>query len=111
MVILTATLTLFGCATVHYGREQPVIPEERAAFNCPTIALEIAKCDAFTRNVYTEWDDAKGRRFIADMNDFGIGNHMERGDALESASNRRADLVSVSQAKGCPTPPPAPKDD
>ena len=102
---------LASCATSHYGRELPVIPLEATTYDCPAIALEIAKCDAFTKGIYAQWSDSKGRRFWGFMMDFGIGDHRERNDALESAERRRGELVTLGAAKNCPTPPPAPTDD
>lgn len=105
---LILALTLTGCATSRYGREQPLIPAEQAAYDCPAIALEIAKCDAFTAGVFTQWDDTKGRRFGGFLMDFGIGDRRERDDALESSTTRRTELVSLANSKHCPAPPPAP---
>jgi hypothetical protein len=109
--ILVLCLLLDGCASNHFGRELPVIPEERAAYGCPAIALEIAKCDAFTRNVYQTWSETKGRRAGAFAVDLSIGDRRERNDALESAANRRAQLVDLGHAKSCAAPPPAPTED
>ncbi len=109
--IAVAALMLTGCATSHYGREQAVIPAENVAYDCPAIALEIAKCDAFTQDVYAQWSETKGRRFLGFLMDFGIGDRRERSDALESAAIRRVQLVELSGKKSCPAPPPAPHDD
>jgi hypothetical protein len=109
--ILAAAVLLTGCAVNHYGRELPVIPAERSAYDCPAIALEIAKCDAFTQGVYDTWHDTKGRRIFAGFVDLGIGDHREKSEALDSAEARRAELVSLGAAKGCPAPPPAPVED
>jgi hypothetical protein len=108
---LVMAMLLTGCATSHYGREQAVIPAERTAYECPAIALEIAKCDAFTTSVYTQWSETKGRRFLGFLMDVGIGDRRERNDALESAETRRGELVELSNQKSCPAPPPPPQDD
>lgn len=108
---LLASILLTGCATSHYGREQPVIPAEKIAYDCPAIALEIAKCDAFMKGVYAQWSDTKGRRFFGFLMDVGIGDRREKGDAIESAETRRAQLVELGASKNCPAPPPAPTDD
>ena len=109
--ILAAAVLLAGCAVNHYGRELPVIQAERVAYDCPAIALEIAKCDAFTNQVYATWQETKVRRIAAGFVDLGIGDHRERSDALDSAAARRTDLMSLAAAKGCPAPPPAPPED
>ena len=109
--ITLLAILLTGCATSHYGREQPVIPAEKVAYDCPAIALEIAKCDAFTKGVYAQWSDTKGRRFLGFLMDVGIGDRREKGDAVESAATRRAQLVALGTSKNCPTPPAAPADD
>jgi len=105
-----AIASFAACATNHYGRQVPVIPAEKAAYDCPAIALEIAKCDAFTQNIWATWDDTKGRRFLGFLMDVGIGDRRERNDALESAEVRRTQLVELAHDKNCPTPPPAPKE-
>ncbi len=106
-----AVLLCAGCATSHYGRELPLIAAERAAYDCPAIALELAKCDAFTQAVYDQWSDTKGRRTLGFVMDAGIGDHRERSDALDSAELRRSQLVELGASKGCPAAPPAPKDE
>lgn len=106
--LLIATVLLSGCATSHYGRELPVIPAERIAYDCAAIGLEIAKCDAFMNGVFQQWRDTEWRRAGGWLMDFGIGDHRERGDALESARVRRTALVDLGRAKDCPLPPPLP---
>ncbi len=111
VVILIAVGAITSCATSRYGREQRLIPEERAAYDCAAVALEIAKCDAFTKNVYAQWSDTKGRRFLGFLMDVGIGDRREKSDALDSAAERREQLAELAKAKNCPAPPPAPEDD
>lgn len=108
---ILGALLLTGCATSHYGREQPVIPAEKVAYDCPAIALEIAKCDAFMKGVFAQWSDTKGRRFFGFLMDAGIGDRREKADAVESAETRRAQLVDLGTSKNCPAAPPAPTDD
>jgi hypothetical protein len=102
---------LVGCATVHYGRMAPVAEEERTAYDCPAIAIEVAKCDAFLRQVYSQWSNEKGRRFWGFVGDLGIGDRREKADAVQSALDRRFKFEEFARAKSCPQLPAVPEDD
>lgn len=110
MRYLLLPLLLAGCATNHYGRQLPVVPGERA-YSCEAIAIEIAKCDAFTGQVKQTWDDTLLRRAGGWLADAGIGDERERRDAMASARNRRSQLLDISIAKHCPPPGPEPRYD
>lgn len=97
-----AICLLTGCATEHFGREQRLTVTESNSIDCAQIDLEITKVDEFLRGVDAEWSDTKGRRFGAFLVDFGIGNHRERSDAIESADARRQQLVDLRTRKSCP---------
>src|SRR6266853_4429335 len=103
VVLLTA------CATEHFGREQRLTAAEMSSLTCAQIDLEIAKVDGFLTDAEAQWDNTHGRRFLGFLADFGIGNHMEHGDAIESADNRRQQLVDLRATRQCPgTPAPRP---
>lgn len=98
---VATVLMLAGCATERFGREQHVTQAEKVSLSCEQIDLEIAKVDGFLTDVQAGWDDTKGRRFWAFFGDFGIGNHRERSDAVDSADERRIQLVDVRAVKHC----------
>lgn len=72
---------------------------------CDQIDLEVAKVDGFLTDVSAQWDETKGRRFVAFFGDFGIGNHRERSDAIDSADERRQQLLQIRAVKSCPGAP------
>lgn len=110
-VIAVVTL-LTGCATERFGREQHVTQAEKTSLSCEQIDLEIAKVDGFLTDAQAQWDDTKGRRFWAFLMDFGIGNHRERSDAIDSADERRAQLLEARATKHCAgVPVPRPQTD
>lgn len=112
IAIYAALALLVGCATERFGREQHVTQAEKVSLSCEQIDLEIAKVDGFLTDTQTEWDETKGRRFLAFFSDFGIGNHGERSDAIDSADERRAQLVDVRAIKQClGIPEPRPETD
>jgi hypothetical protein len=103
---------LTGCATERFGREQHVTAAEKTGFTYEQIDLEIAKVDGFLTDAQAQWDDAKGRRFFAFLADFGIGNRRERSDAIDSADERRQQLLDARTEKHCPgAPAPRPVTD
>lgn len=106
-IAIFATLLLAGCATERFGREQTVTSAEQSALTCEQVDLEIAKVDGFLTDVDQQWSDTKGRRFLGFVGDFGIGNHHERGDAIESADVRRTQLIDLRKTKQCPGSPEA----
>lgn len=109
LVAVLIPLLLAACATERFGREQRVTDAEKGSLTCEQIDLEIAKVDGFLTDTEAQWDDTHGRRFLGFLGDFGIGNHMEHNDAIESADTRRQQLLDLRAAKRCQgTPAPRP---
>jgi hypothetical protein len=108
-VVVSIVGLLTACATERFGREQRLTAAETASLTCAQIDLEIAKVDGFLTDTETQWDNTHGRRFLGFLADFGIGNHMEHGDAIESADTRRQQLLDLRAVRQCPgTPAPRP---
>src|SRR5260221_11537309 len=98
-LVLLLALTS-SCATYRYGREMPLTDAERATLTCEQLDVEIAKTEAFIAQVNKGAPgDAAALAFLGD---FGIGNAMERKDALKSGERRLYDLQEQRFAKGCP---------
>jgi hypothetical protein len=90
----------FGCATKRYGRQTELSDVEKTQLTCRELDIEIAKVRAFQDQVNKDGFD--GRDVLGILGDFGIGNSMERGDALKSAERRLQQLQDLRQAKNCP---------
>jgi hypothetical protein len=87
-----------GCATKTYGRQGLVTDYEKSTLSCREIDLEIARTHGFIAQVNKE-SEFSGRDVLAILGDFGIGNSLERGAAIESA-NRRIDQLGQLRANG-----------
>jgi len=112
IAVFVAAALLAGCATERFGRESRVTAAENKGLTCDQIDLEIAKVDGFLTDVQSQWDDTHGRRFLAFFADFGIGNHRERSDAIDSADARREQLLALRRDRSCPgTAEPRPDTD
>jgi hypothetical protein len=96
---------LQACATKTYGRQGQLTDFEKQTFTCRDIDLETAKVRGWIDGVNKE-SEFSGRDVLAILGDFGIGNAMERGAAMESANTRLASLKDLRQTKNC-TPQPA----
>lgn len=82
-----ATL-MSSCATQRYGRMQNVSEAERSYLTCEQIEIETEKANAFIREVAATNSEFTGRDVLGFLGDFGIGNHMEFSDAVESGQRR-----------------------
>jgi hypothetical protein len=106
--IYTATaiafITLQGCATKHYGRQGTLSSFEENTMTCREIDLEMAKVRGFIDHVNKE-SEFSGKDVLAVLGDFGIGNSMERGAAIESANNRLDALRALKSNKHCSANP------
>src|SRR3954470_22414886 len=103
LFLLTAILSLDGCATKVYGRVNPLTEAEKANFTCQDIYTEIQKNFDFTNKV------SKGSQFssgdvVAAAIDSGIGNDWEKKAALDSANKRLEQLKALSISKKCEAP-------
>ena len=100
LIVLMLTIVMSaGCATKRYGRMQPVTETEAQYYDCREIEIELAKIAAFRQEIANAEMD--GRSVAAFLGDFGIGNAMEKDDALDSAAAREADLLGLKTEKGC----------
>lgn len=106
ILLAAAMFTIGGCATKHYGRLQPLSGAERAGLTCREIAIELSRVEAFEDNIRRQ-SHINGRSALAFVNDLGIGNAMERGDAERSAAERRQQLREIEAERGCAAPSPA----
>lgn len=103
-----ATLLAFvlaGCATKHYGRQGEVTDFEKQTLSCREIDLEEAKVHGFLGHVEKE-SNFDGRSVLSFLGDFGIGNLMEKDNAVESANTRLRQLQQLRLARGCTSAPP-----
>jgi len=98
---LTAACTVLnGCVTKPLGREESLTQTERSIMTCRDIDIGIARTQAFTQRIVNDPTDA--RDVSGFLLDWGIGNHMEKTDALKSATNRQEQLEHLRAQKNCP---------
>lgn len=97
---LASTLALTGCATKHYGRQGELTSYEKETMTCREIALENAKVMGFLDHVEKE-SEFDGRSVLSFLGDFGIGNLMEKDNAVKSAHTRLKQLSDLSAQKSC----------
>ena len=64
------------------------------------IALEKAKVQGFIEHVEKE-SKFNGRSVLSFLSDFGVGNVIEKGEALKSANRRLEQLKEVERYKNC----------
>jgi hypothetical protein len=84
--LLAAFVLLGGCATKRYGRMPSLTTAEGRLLSCNEIEREIAKTRAFIDDIEATGFD--GRDVLGILGDFGIGNAMERSDAIKSGRER-----------------------
>jgi hypothetical protein len=89
-----------GCATKTYGRQPLLTDKEKESMTCRDIDLDTAKVRAFIDRVKKE-SEFSGRDAIAVLGDFGMGNNLEKTDALQSANTRLVQLRHLRETKGC----------
>jgi hypothetical protein len=99
-IATVVTMSLGGCATKRYGRQIELSDVEKQSLGCKELDVEIAKVRAFQDQVNKEGFD--GRDVLGILGDFGIGNAMERSDALKSAEKRLEQLNEQRRLKNCP---------
>lgn len=101
VVLLVAGISFSsGCATKRFGRQTELSAVEQRELTCREIDIEIAKTHAFIDQVNKDGFD--GRDMLGILGDFGIGNSMERSDALKSAERRLSQLEEIRRMKNCP---------
>ena len=89
-----------GCATKRYGRQTELGAVEKTELTCREIDIELSKVREFQNQVNKDGFD--GRDVMGILGDFGIGNAMERSDAMKSAELRLQQLQDLRKAKNCP---------
>ncbi|OCG16916.1 MULTISPECIES: hypothetical protein [unclassified Gilliamella] len=100
LLILCLALVLTGCATKNYGRQGELTQYEKDTMTCREIALEQAKIEGFKEHVEKE-SQFDGRSVLSFLGDFGVGNVIEKGEALKSANRRLEQLKDVEKQKEC----------
>jgi hypothetical protein len=95
-------VALMGCVTKQYGRQAELEPAERQALNCAGIDQEMVKLDRYVDWVNTK-SDYDGWDVLAILGDFGVGNSIERGEALKAADIRKDQLASLRTERACTT--------
>lgn len=101
-VFAVAALVLTGCATKNYGRQGELTDFERTNLTCREIEIEEAKAHGFLDDVEKE-SQFDGRSVLSFLGDFGIGNIMEKDNAVKSANVRLKDLQQARTEKNCTT--------
>lgn len=100
VLVIAFGLTLTGCATKNYGRQGELTQYEKDTMTCREIALEKAKVQGFIEHVEKE-SQFDGRSVLSFLGDFGVGNVIEKGEALKSANTRLDQLKEVEKQKKC----------
>lgn len=100
LLIATVVMTLSGCATKNYGRQGEITEYERSTMTCREADLEIAKVHGYLSHVEKE-SQFDGRSVLSFLGDFGIGNLMEKNNAVSAANTRLAQLQDIRTEKGC----------
>ena len=101
---ITVLVSFQGCATKTYGRQGSLTAYEKETMTCREIELDLAKTRGFVNHVDEE-SKFSGKDVLALLGDFGIGNHLEKTAALESANSRVASLNELRGTKQCQKSP------
>ncbi|WP_208600731.1 hypothetical protein [Pseudomonas graminis] len=96
--VIVAAVALAGCSTKNYGRQPDLTSFEKTSLSCREIDLEQAKVKGFIQHVNQE-SGFDGRSVLSFLGDFGIGNTMEKHNALASATTRLAELDKLRSTK------------
>lgn len=100
LLCMLCMLCLTGCATKNYGRQGELTKYEKDTMTCREIALEKARVQGFIEHVEKE-SKFDGRSVLSFLGDFGVGNVIEKGEALKSANRRLDQLKEVEKQKNC----------
>lgn len=95
-------LLLTGCVTKPLGREDALTSTERTSMTCHDVDLELARTQAFVQRVNEESAKTDARDVSGFLLDWGIGNHMEHNDAVNSGLARQKQLEELQAQKNCP---------
>lgn len=111
-LVIVSAMLIAACATQRFGRLQPLTDAERAVYECEDIQLELAKANAFLRDIAEQTEGVSGADVLGFLGDFGIGNSMEQNAAVESGTNRITQLEEFAADKQCTlTEPAAPEEE
>lgn len=99
-LFLTAACLFSGCATKRYGRMTALSGMEKNLYDCKDIELEISKVEKFILEV-NEGGEIDLRSVAGFLGDFGIGNSMEKNEALKSAYAKLEELKQLKIEKDC----------
>lgn len=101
LAMLTAVLA--GCVTKQYGPQEALTDRDRQIMACGDIDRDLLQVEGWQQQVErrSQWD---GWDALAVLGDFGVGNSIERGEALKSAELRKDQLRELRAAKGCTGP-------
>lgn len=103
IVLATAAGALLtGCVTKPLGREEALTGTERLSMSCHDIDVELARTQAFIQRVHEDSAKTDARDVSAFLLDWGIGNRMERDDAITSGVTRQKQLEELRAQKNCP---------
>lgn len=91
-------VALAGCSTKNYGRQPDLTRFEKDALSCREIDLEQAKVEGFIQHVNEE-SEFDGRSVLSFLGDLGIGNTIEKHNALASAKTRLVELNDLRSVK------------
>jgi len=101
VLLILVALLFNGCATQRYGRMQNVTEAEKKTITCENIEVEIQKAQEFVKTTTDKDNEFTGRDVLGFLGDFGIGNHMEYSDAIQSGTDRVAQLNTLKSEKNC----------
>ncbi|OCJ46360.1 hypothetical protein A6U95_01480 [Serratia sp. 14-2641] len=106
LFIVFSLIVLSGCSTKNYGRQGEITQYEQDTMTCREIELEEAKVHGFLAHVDKE-SQFDGRSVLSFLGDFGIGNVMEKDNAIKSANTRLAQLQVLRTKRNCTSTPTA----
>lgn len=101
LLIVPLVLSLSACATVNYGRLQPLTSAEQSMYTCREAEIEIAKATDFLKNIEAQKAGISDADVLGFLGDFGIGNSIEYSEATKSGVARLTQLQELFAAKQC----------
>ncbi len=99
MSALLIMTSIQGCVTRHYGREPVLTSYEQENMSCTEIASDMERVREFANRV--NYGDEFNDQERISIDDIGLGNHLERSAAIESANKRFHQLRDLQLSKGC----------
>ncbi|ENN8393848.1 hypothetical protein ACAX60_005071 [Serratia marcescens] len=98
ILIISALITLSGCATKQY----PVAPllslEEANSLDCKGVEQDLARVKS-TQQEIDRTGEFDGRTVLGVLGDFGIGNGMAKSEARKKAQDRLNQLELLKVTK------------